>query len=47
MFHHFSHHGRSITLPATVLTEDNWEFIREVFPTWADDYVHRYYTSGN
>ena len=44
---HFSHHGRSRTLPASVLTDANWEFIREVFPTWADDYVRRYYTSGN
>lgn len=45
LFHHFSHHGRSITLPASVLTEANWEFLHEVFPTWADDYVRRYYSA--
>jgi hypothetical protein len=40
---HFSHHGRSRTLPASVLTEANLEFIREVFPTWWRDYLARYY----
>jgi hypothetical protein len=40
---HFSHHQRSRTLPASVLSEANIEFIAECYPTWWRDYIARYY----